>query len=383
MSLLAASLISGSHSQGLAHQHRHRGGHAALAGCAEGGADQGVDGLGTVGVGQHHGVVLGAHHRLHALAVLAAQVVDVGADLGRANERDRLDIRVGADAIDHLLAAMHHVEHAGRHASLQRQLDQHHGRQRVLLGRFEHEGVAADDGHREHPQRDHRREVERGDAGAHADRLAQGIGIDAAGDVFGELTHLQGADGGGVLDHFQAAEDIALGVGNGLALFGAEGHGDALAVFADQCLQLEHDAHARADRSVAPGLEGTLGSGHRGVHFLDGGERHPRQHLLGRRVDDVTPFGGLRLDPLAVDQQLDLLDLGLVGRLGCVHLRSPRNYCRNEDAYAGANTGWRLGAEFEYRCANIQQECTKKPDHHAKRPHLPERAELGRPQVLS
>ncbi len=30
--------------------------------------------LRAVGIGQHHGVVLGAHHRLHALAVLAARL---------------------------------------------------------------------------------------------------------------------------------------------------------------------------------------------------------------------------------------------------------------------------------------------------------------------
>ncbi len=117
---------------------------------------------------------------------------------------------------------MHHVEHARRYAGFQRQLHQQHGRQRVLFGRFEHEGVAADDGHGEHPQRDHRREVERGDTGAYADWLAQGVGIDTAGDVLGELAHLQGANGRSVLDHFQATENIAFSVGHGFALLGAE-----------------------------------------------------------------------------------------------------------------------------------------------------------------
>ena len=51
-----------------------------------------------------------------------------------------------------------------------------------------------------------------------------------------------------------------------------------------------------------------------------GGERNFGQHLLGGRVDDVVPFGGLGLDPLAVDQQLDLLHGGFVWRERCVHV---------------------------------------------------------------
>src|SRR5690606_9239160 len=166
----------------------------------------------------------------------------------------------------------------------------------------------------------------------------------AAGDILGELAHLQGADGRSVLDHFQAAEDVAFGVGQGLALLGTQGLGDALGVLADQRLQLEHDAHAGADRGFAPGGEGALGSRHGGIDFLHGGERHPCQHLLGGRVDDIAPLGGLGLDPLAVDQQLDLLDLGLVGGVGCVHLRSPWNYCRDEIASAGQTRGGALGS---------------------------------------
>ncbi|MNK99403.1 hypothetical protein D3C87_1197960 [compost metagenome] len=227
---------------------------------------------------------------------------------------------MSAEPVHHVLAAMHDVEHTGRNARLDRQLHQEHGRHRVLFGRLEHEGVAAGDGHREHPQRNHRREVERGNAGAHADWLAQGVGIDATGDVFSELAHLQAADGAGVLDHFQATENIAFGVGNGLALLGAQDRGDALGVFANQRLELEHDAHPRADGRQLPGLEGAMGRTDGRVDFFGGGKRHFGQHLLGRRVDDVVPFGGLGFDPLAVDQQFDLLHGGVIGRERYVHV---------------------------------------------------------------
>jgi hypothetical protein len=42
-----------------------------------------------------------------------------------------------------------------------------------------------------------------------------------------------------------------------------------------------------------PGLEGAMGGGDGGVDFIGGGKRHFGQHLLGGRVDDVVPLGGL------------------------------------------------------------------------------------------
>ncbi|MNP17696.1 hypothetical protein D3C76_1101340 [compost metagenome] len=123
-----------------------------------------------------------------------------------------------------------------------------------------------------------------------------------------------------MLDHFQATENVAFSVGNGFALLGAQDHGDALGVFTDQRLELEHDAHPRADRRQLPGLEGAMGCTDGRVDFLSGGKRHLGQHLLGGRVDDVVPFGGLGFDPFAVDQQLDLLYGGVVRRERSVHV---------------------------------------------------------------
>ncbi|MNR19975.1 hypothetical protein D3C85_1367940 [compost metagenome] len=108
-----------------------------------------------------------------------------------------------------------------------------------------------------------------------------------------------------MLDHLQAAEHVAFGVRQGLALFGGEDRRQLLHVLADQLLELEEDAGAGADRGLAPGLEGLLGTGHGGVHLLLGGKGHAGQDLLGGRVDDVAPLGGLGLDELAVDQQID------------------------------------------------------------------------------
>jgi hypothetical protein len=96
-------------------------------------------------------MILRPHHALNALAMLRGQVIDVRADGSGADERDRDDVRMAAERIDSALAAVNDVQHARRHTGLERELGQQHGGQRVLFRGLEHEGVAADDGHRKHP----------------------------------------------------------------------------------------------------------------------------------------------------------------------------------------------------------------------------------------
>ena len=253
-------------------------------------------------------MVLGAHHALHALTGQAGAVVDVRAHAGGTDKADGLDVLVVADAVHDVNAAMHHVQHASGDAGFQRQFAQADGGHGILLGGLEHEGVAGGDGHGEHPQRNHGREVERGDAGAHAQRLQDGVGVDTASHVVGEFAHLQRADVGSVLDHFQAAEHVAFGVGQGLALFTRQDGSHFLDVFADQLLVLQENAGTGADGGVAPGLEGFLGGCNSGVQLFLGGHRHAGDDFLRGGVDDIAPFGGLGLDEFAVDQQRNLGD---------------------------------------------------------------------------
>ena len=67
------------------------------------------------------------------------------------------------------------------------QLAQPHRRQRHFFRRLQHERVAAGDRDREHPQRHHRRKIERRDADAHADRMPARFAIDVGGDVLQAL----------------------------------------------------------------------------------------------------------------------------------------------------------------------------------------------------
>ena len=154
----------------IAHAHGHRNRHAALARGPVAGAQQSVRGLVQVRIGHHHHVVLGAAQRLHALAIGRSTRVDVLSNRRGAHEADRLHARVIQQRVHRFLVAIHDVQHAIGQARLLQQPRQHQGGRRVAFGRFQDEGIAAGNGDRKHPHRHHAREVERRDAGDHAQR---------------------------------------------------------------------------------------------------------------------------------------------------------------------------------------------------------------------
>ena len=139
---------------------------------------------------------------------------------------------------------------------------------------------------------------------AHTPAAAAACGVDAAGDVVGQLAELQVADAGRVLDHL-GPRNVALGVGQSLALLGRQHGRERLDVLADELLVLQEDARAGADRRLAPGREGGLGGGDHLRELVGGRQRHAREDLLGRRVDHVAPLGGGGLDEFTVDEQGD------------------------------------------------------------------------------
>ena len=139
-------------------------------------------------------------------------LVDVLRDRGRADERDRLDVGVVEQRVDGHLVAVDDVEDTVGQPGLGVQLGDQVGRARVALARLEHERVAAGDGDRVHPHRHHDREVERRDAGDDAERLAERVRVDAAGDLVVELALEQLRDAAGELDDLAAAHHLAAGV---------------------------------------------------------------------------------------------------------------------------------------------------------------------------
>ena len=258
----------------VAHCHRHRDGHAALAGRAVGRAHQGVGDLVEVGVGHDHHVVLGAAQRLHALATAGAFGVDVFGDGGRTDKGQGFHVRVRDQRVHGLLVAMHDVEHACRQAGLGQQFSQAQRGRGIALGRLEHEGIAAGDGDREHPARNHHGEVERRDAGHHAQGLAHAPVVDAAADLVGVLALHQLRNAAGEFDDFDAARDLALGIGEDLAVLARDQLGQFVLVLVQQRLEIEQDARALERGRFGPSRKGGAGGGHGQRHFVVGRQRN-------------------------------------------------------------------------------------------------------------
>ena len=140
--------------------------------------------------------------------------------------------------------------------------------------------------------------------------LQQCVRVDAVGHVVGQLAQLQVADAGCVLDNLEAAEHVAFGIGERLALLGGQDGRQLLHVLADQLLVLQEDAGARADRCLAPRPERAARGGDGGIDLVRSRERHAREQLLRRRVDDVAPLLRAGLHELAVDQQRNARNVG-------------------------------------------------------------------------
>ncbi len=179
-------------------------------------------------------MVLGPAETLRPLTVRCGVRVDVLGDVGAADETYGLDVGVGEDRVDCFLVTLDHLEHPWRQAGLEEQLGQSQRYRGVALGRFEDEGVTAGQRRSGLPQRDHRREVERGDAGDHAEWLADRVDVDAGAGAFGELPLHQMRYAGGELDDLDAALDVSERIADGLAVLDRQQFGDLVGIGVDQ-----------------------------------------------------------------------------------------------------------------------------------------------------
>ena len=251
-------------------------------------------------------MVLGAAEALHALTLGGAARVDVFRDRRGADEADGADVGIVEDGVDGFLVAVHHIEDAGGQARLDHELGEPHGHARIALGRLQDEGVAAGDRRRELPHRDHRREVERRDAGDDAERLAHGIEVDAGAGGIAELALHQVRDAAGELHHLEAALDVALGVGDDLAVLAGEELRELVVIALHELEELEQ--HPRPPLRVGGGPRRlrALRVLHRRPDLGLGGERHLPGHLAGHGLVDVAEAPGGPPDLLAADEMPDL-----------------------------------------------------------------------------
>ena len=245
---------------------------------------------------------LGPAQRLHALALGRAARVDVLGDRGRADEADRFHLGMVEQRIDRHLVALDHVEHAVRQARLLEQARMQQRGRRIAFRGLEHEGIAAGDGDREHPHRHHHREVERRDAGHHAQRLAHRPGVDAARDLVGELALEQLWNADRELHHFNAARHLALRVKEGLAVLAGDHGREFVGMPAAQLQVVEQHPRALQRRRGGPGREGCGGRAHGGVDILAVGQRDAGARLAARRIEDIGLAQARTVDQLAIDE---------------------------------------------------------------------------------
>ena len=128
--------------------------------------------------------------------------------------------------VDDFLVAVDHVEDSVGKPGLVPQLGEPVGGRGNALRGLHDERVAASDGDRRHPERDHRREVERPHARAHAERLPERKAVDAATHLLGVLALEELGNAAGKLDDFHAARDRAVRVIEHFAVLGGEQRGE-------------------------------------------------------------------------------------------------------------------------------------------------------------
>ena len=85
------------------------------------------------------------------------------------------------------------------------------------------------------------------------------MGVDVGRDLVGELALHQLRDAAGELDDLHAADDLALGVVEDLAVLGGDQPGQLVGVPVDQLAEGEHHPRAAGERHVAPRLERVAG----------------------------------------------------------------------------------------------------------------------------
>jgi hypothetical protein len=224
---------------------------------------------------------------LHAFAVRAAAFVDVLRDGGRADKADAGDRVVVEDRVDRFLVTVDDLQDTVGQARLLHQFGQHHRARRVTFRGLQDEGVAADKCRGHFPHRDHGGEVERRDSGSHANGLAHGIHVDTGARAVGVFALQQMRRADAELDHLKAALHVALGVGDGLAVFAAQRLGQLVHVAVQEADEGHHYARTPLRVRGGPADLRARGVGHGGLDLGGGGECHLRLHLTCGRVPDI------------------------------------------------------------------------------------------------
>ncbi|MNI48121.1 hypothetical protein D3C73_1026730 [compost metagenome] len=109
-------------------------------------------------------------------------------------------------------------------------------------------------------------------------------------------------DAAGELDHFQTALDVALGVGDDLAVLAGQKLGQFVHVRLDQALELEHDAGAALRVGRGPAFECGLRRLNRAIQLRRRRQLDAGLNLAGVGVEDVAEAARRPLESRTVDE---------------------------------------------------------------------------------
>lgn len=273
--------------------HHHRNGHATLAGRAVAGVDRCVSGRIHVCVRQHDHVVLRTAQGLHPHAGHRSGLVHVSGNRGGTHERDCVHPRMVKQRVDHVGSAVQHGEDALGQPGLRPAFRQDHRRPGVALRWLEDERVAAGNGHRAHPQRNHRRKIKGRYSDGHPNALSDGGDVDVGGCPLGVGARQHRRDATCKLHNFDAPLQFPRRAGANLAVLVADDHRQVVGP-ALQCLakRKQHGA-ALGQRSSAPGTMRPPSGRHRRVDVRRRGQPNPCRHDTACGVEHVaTSFAG-------------------------------------------------------------------------------------------
>ena len=137
-------------------------------------------------------------------------------------------------------------------------------------------------------------------------RLAERVDVDAGTGAFGVFALHQVRNADSKLDDLKAALNVALGVGNGLAVLARQNVGELVVVALREFEELHH--HARPALRIGRGplrlssariLDGA-------AQFRLGGERHLGLDVAGHRLENISKPAGCARNLTAANEMPDL-----------------------------------------------------------------------------
>ena len=242
-----------------------------------------------------------------ALHALGGEPREVLADGNRAGEGN-LAHDVGHDEVlrDIRRHAEHEVQDARRQAGIGEALHQFVTAGRGFFRSLDDDRAAGGERAGDLAHRRQRREIPRRESGDDADRLLQHDLAHALAAARHDATVSAAAFLCVPVDDVGRGHHLDARFVDRLALLHGLRGGYMFNALAQQIGGLAHDLAALIGRCAFPDLKALLGGAERAIEIGLAGVRQLRQHLAGRRIDDVLALAAFAVKPLAVDIKLQI-----------------------------------------------------------------------------